>query len=355
VYVGGDFTQSGDGTLTDLGSIARYDTTTGTWHALPNQGLNRRAITLAVSDADLVAGGWFTQTTDASLTSLGRIVRGPLAFPEIQVLDGTNDIPDGLGSVDFGVTPAGTPITKTFTVSNTGTANLTLTEPITVPSGFSIASSFGSTSVAPGNATTFSVRLDSSVTVTYSGTLQFTNNDADENPFNFSVSGSVLQSGSQTADVTPSGGGSLVHTSMQAGQPVTTTIQVPANAVTQTTTLAYLEKASTGHPAPGDFTFAGTCFELDAYLGSVLQPGFTFAQPVTLTLEYNPSALSGVGEDTLELQYWDGSQWSSDGISIVSRDTVNHRLVVTVDHLSEFALLGEAGRRGVYLPVVMAE
>jgi hypothetical protein len=40
LYVGGDFAETGDGTLTNLGSIIRYDTTTGTWHALhkPNRG-----------------------------------------------------------------------------------------------------------------------------------------------------------------------------------------------------------------------------------------------------------------------------------------------------------------------------
>jgi hypothetical protein len=39
LYVGGLFDQTGDGSLTNLGSIARYDTTTATWHPLPNRGL----------------------------------------------------------------------------------------------------------------------------------------------------------------------------------------------------------------------------------------------------------------------------------------------------------------------------
>ncbi|GAH32060.1 unnamed protein product, partial [marine sediment metagenome] len=137
LYVGGSFPGTGDGTLTDLGRIARYDTTTSTWHALPNKGLNNRVFPLAVSGDDLYVGGEFTQTGDGSLTDLGNIARYDTTDePEIQVLDGTTDIPVGTGSVDFGATSVGTPINKTFTISNTGTAaDLTLTEPISVPTG----------------------------------------------------------------------------------------------------------------------------------------------------------------------------------------------------------------------------
>jgi N-acetylneuraminic acid mutarotase len=191
LYVGGEFTRTGDGTLTSLGRIARYDTTAGTWHALPNQGLNDEVRALAVSGSDLYVGGEFTQTGDGSLTNLGNIARGTSAAPrpEIQVLDGTTDIPDGTGSVNFGTTTVGMPINKTFTVKNTGTANLSLTEPIAVPAGFSVASSFGSTTLAPGNSTNFTVRFDAIAAGTHSGTVQFANNDADENPFDFTISG----------------------------------------------------------------------------------------------------------------------------------------------------------------------
>jgi hypothetical protein len=191
LYVGGYFDQTGDGTLTNLGRTARYDTTAGTWNALPNQGLNDDVFALAVSDSDLYVGGDFAQTGDGALTNLGRIAHGTSAAlePEIQVLDGATDIPDGTGSINFGTTTVGMPINKTFTVKNTGTANLTLTEPIAVPAGFSVVSSFGSTTLAPGNSTTFTVRLDAIAAGTYSGTLQFANNDADENPFDFTING----------------------------------------------------------------------------------------------------------------------------------------------------------------------
>ena len=75
LYVGGSFEQTGDGTLTNMGKIARYDTTTDTWHALPNQGLNDDVISLAVSGDDLYVGGEFSGTSDGSLTDLGQIAR----------------------------------------------------------------------------------------------------------------------------------------------------------------------------------------------------------------------------------------------------------------------------------------
>ena len=75
LYVGGEFTQTADGAVTNLGNIARYNTTTATWHALPNQGLDEAVRALAVVGSDLYVGGNFTKTGDGSLTKLGRIAR----------------------------------------------------------------------------------------------------------------------------------------------------------------------------------------------------------------------------------------------------------------------------------------
>ena len=111
------------------------------------------------------------------------------AQPDIMVRDSSATVRDGTGSVDFGVTPMGTPVDKTFTITNTGAVTLTLTEPITVPAGFSVANSFADTRVAPGDTTTFTIRLDAASLGIYSGTLKFNTNDVDENPYNFTVIG----------------------------------------------------------------------------------------------------------------------------------------------------------------------
>lgn len=75
VYVGGDFTQTNDGAVTNLNGVARYDSLSGTWRALPNQGLNHNAYAFAVLGNDIYVGGTFDQTADGSLTNLNHIAR----------------------------------------------------------------------------------------------------------------------------------------------------------------------------------------------------------------------------------------------------------------------------------------
>ncbi|HEY71624.1 MAG TPA: sortase [Anaerolineae bacterium] len=75
LYVGGSFNQTTDGAITDLGNIARYNLTTNTWFPLPNDGLNDDVLTIAMSGTDLYVGGSFSQTADGAVTNLGNIVR----------------------------------------------------------------------------------------------------------------------------------------------------------------------------------------------------------------------------------------------------------------------------------------
>jgi hypothetical protein len=117
---------------------------------------------------------------------------------------------------------------------------------------------------------------------------------------------------------------------------------------------------------PGTLHFGNFQFELTAFVNNQPQHGIVFAQPVTLTIVYNPALLFGLDEGTLGLLYWDGANWSSNGIVLVSRDLAAHTLTVTLAHLSEFALFAAPGTPTVldpepettvtgylYLPAVM--
>ncbi|MEX2027773.1 MAG: choice-of-anchor D domain-containing protein, partial [Pirellulaceae bacterium] len=114
------------------------------------------------------------------------------AAPEITVTESGSHLTDG-GSLSFGTTTVGTAVTRTFTVINDGSATLSLTplDANSLPVGFSLAANLGSTSLAPGATTTFAVRLDAAAAGSYSGAIALANDDANENPFDLSISGTV--------------------------------------------------------------------------------------------------------------------------------------------------------------------
>jgi autotransporter family porin len=163
----------------------------------------------------------------------------PLA-PEIVLLDeADNPIANGAATVDFGSTPAGAAVTRTFTIQNTGTAPLALSN-LSLPAGFSLVGSFPA-SIAAGGSATFQVRLDAGAAGTYGGALSFGNTDSDENPFTFQITGVVTQAPPAAAFnaflplVVAQGQADLVITSItlsprklsyQAGEPVEITVIV---------------------------------------------------------------------------------------------------------------------------------
>jgi len=75
LYVGGNFAQTADGAVTNLNRIAKFNTSTNTWSAFPNNGLNITVYALVASGSDLFVGGSFTQTHDGAVTNLNRIAR----------------------------------------------------------------------------------------------------------------------------------------------------------------------------------------------------------------------------------------------------------------------------------------
>lgn len=108
--------------------------------------------------------------------------------PEANVKQGTNDIADNSGTYSFGTNNIGTPSTQTFTIENTGTVALTLGTVTSSNTEFTVTQPLSS-SVAAGGTTTFTVTHDPTANGSASATISFSNNDADENPYNFTVSG----------------------------------------------------------------------------------------------------------------------------------------------------------------------
>jgi hypothetical protein len=119
--------------------------------------------------------------------------------PEINVFTGAgtaagNALTDGSGSDDFGGVNAGsTGAARTYTIQNTGTANLTgIAVTSTNSSEFSVSTSGMSTTLAPNAVTAFTVTFSPAARGSRTGGIDIASNDADENPFNFTVLGTGL-------------------------------------------------------------------------------------------------------------------------------------------------------------------
>ena len=159
---------------------------------------------------------------DANDTTPYACVFGAGASPEVAVSGNATSIADGDATpsladhTDFGNvdTTSGT-VVRTYTIANSGSAALTLGS---VGVGGTHAADFSVTlqpasPVGLAGSTTFQVTFNPSTTGLRSATLSFATNDADENPFDFSIQGTgiapeIAVSGNSVniadGDVTPS-------------------------------------------------------------------------------------------------------------------------------------------------------
>jgi hypothetical protein len=121
--------------------------------------------------------------------------------PDARVRFGSTDIADGDATpsasdgTDFGaVALGGDGPQRTFTVTNTGGSTLNLPGAVSVPAGFDLVSGLPPT-LAPGASADFVVKLESGSAGAKGGQISFATNAPGENPFNFSISGTVTQDG----------------------------------------------------------------------------------------------------------------------------------------------------------------
>lgn len=153
----------------------------------------------------------------------------------------------------------------------------------------------------------------------------------------------------EQAEIDPLSGGTLTFGGIGQGS---TQVQVPAGAVTDTTTLLLqpLPPASSwvGH------SFAGAGFSLTASQDGGSFGHLAFASPVTITLTYTAEQLGGQSEDTLRLALRTGNTWVDAATtctpeSTYLREPAVHRVSVTICHLSDFAWFGQ---QQVFLPLL---
>ena len=130
---------------------------------------------------------------DPEMTILGNkteIISGTTAT---SATDSTN-----LGSLCPGMTSV-----VTYTIKNTGLADLDISNPINIfganASDFSIITA-PDTLLAAGDSTNFSIKFTSSTSGVKTANVSISNNDGDENPYTFAIKGTALQN--TTGDTT---------------------------------------------------------------------------------------------------------------------------------------------------------
>ena len=232
------------------------------------------------------------------------------------------------GDQAFTPTPTATfTATATRTVTPTGTATPTAT-PIPTPTGTATRTA---TTVPTSTAT-----ATATYTPTRTGTPTLT-----PTPTQVKAQGTV----NPTSGGTVSTGDGKVQLSF------------PPQAVENNTTVTYQELPAPSQPVPAASNVLRS-FTLEAQTSGG-QAVTQFQKLFTLTLTYTDAELDalGVNESDLNVAYWNGSGWKyllpCDGCS---SDPVNNHITISLDHFTEFALLGGNGPSptpySIFLPLI---
>ena len=196
---GGNVTDDGGATVTARGVCwsTSADPTTADSHTTDGTGTG----SFTSSITGLNPGTTYhvrAYATNSVGTSYGSDQTFDTLAPEIDVQGNGNSIVDGdndpsttdgtdFGRIDVDVTSEA----QIFTIKNTGTADLNISAPTiegTDKDDFVVTPS-GITVIEPGESTTFSITFTPSAVKTHNATINITNNDPDENPYDFAIQG----------------------------------------------------------------------------------------------------------------------------------------------------------------------
>lgn len=142
------------------------------------------------------AGNAIITSDDVDEPAFAVPLSGTVVTPEITVKDGAAtgaDLTDGqAAAINFGRNVQGTPGSRSFTIVNTGTAELKVTG-VTVPAGYSVLNLPALPLTAAVNQTvTFQVSLTTTAAGPHAGSVTILSDDVDEAVFDFPITGEVF-------------------------------------------------------------------------------------------------------------------------------------------------------------------
>ncbi|HQZ24916.1 MAG TPA: choice-of-anchor D domain-containing protein [Flavobacterium sp.] len=135
-----------------------------------------------------------TSTAGARVYSIDITGNAVSSGPEINIKGNAVSIVDGATPVsatngtDFGTVATSTNITKTYTIENTGSANLTVSAiSLTNGTAHSIGGITLPATITSGTETTFTVTFNSSSAGTFNDVVNLVSDDSDESTYNFDI------------------------------------------------------------------------------------------------------------------------------------------------------------------------
>lgn len=199
------FTATGAGSLTatSTGTIALVGQWLNSAGAAIGSHTGTPNFTLTVSIT--TAGNYYLSVKGAATTTTGAysvkatFTAAPAGAPEMG-LSGSGALVDGdiaptvAKGTDFGARNVGSTLSRVFTIQNTGTANLTVGAVQLSGTGaanFSVSVQPAST-VAPARSATFTIAFAPKAPGVAVADVTISNNDADENPYNFRLTGTGI-------------------------------------------------------------------------------------------------------------------------------------------------------------------
>lgn len=187
---------------TEAGLIVYYKLNQGSAGQI-NAGVNT-ATDAAGGNNNGTLNNFTLNSATSNWVTPGAVITGtscsPVVMPEISVqgngvtiVDGDNT-PSAADHTDFGSTTLGNPVTRTYTIQNTGTANLNITN-VTITgtnaTEFTVTSPPAST-IASGNITTFTIQFSPSAAGLRTAVVHVNNNDCDEADYDFAIQGTGI-------------------------------------------------------------------------------------------------------------------------------------------------------------------
>ena len=170
-------------------TVAAFSTTTFTVTFAPT-ALGTRTATIHIVDNDSVKNPYDFNLQGTGVTREIDLQGNGLSIASGDLVTSINDGTD-FGPADINLAT----VTRTFTVLNTGSIPLTISNPTISganASEFSITANPSTLVIGSNSSTTFQVTFNPSAVFTRVATITIVNNDSDENPYTFAIQGTGL-------------------------------------------------------------------------------------------------------------------------------------------------------------------